>query len=116
MIAALLLVATVLVSALVVRIGAVAFEMTGLDRDKAHFQALSCFSGTGFTTREAELITGHHYRRRTDDFRQRGLGDSDHDIGGVGKGWGDALAQERRTDLLGCGLGYTFAQAAMDRG
>jgi hypothetical protein len=64
MISALLLVATVLVSAIVVRIGAIAFEMTGLDREKASFQALSCFSGTGFTTREAELVTSHHYRRR----------------------------------------------------
>lgn len=64
MIAALLLIAAVLISALVVRIGAVAFEMTGLDRDKAGFQALSCFSGTGFTTREAELVAGNRYRRR----------------------------------------------------
>jgi hypothetical protein len=64
MIAALLVIAAILISALVVRIGAVAFEMTGLDRDKASFQALSCFSGTGFTTREAELIAGNHYRRR----------------------------------------------------
>lgn len=64
MIAALLLVATVLISVIVVRIGAIAFEMTGLDREKATFQALSCFSGTGFTTRESELVTGHHYRRR----------------------------------------------------
>jgi hypothetical protein len=64
MIAALLVIAAVLISALVVRIGAVAFEMTGLDRDKASFQALSCFSGTGFTTREAELIAGNRYRRR----------------------------------------------------
>ena len=64
MIAALLLVATILVSIIVVRIGAIAFEMTGLDREKAAFQALSCFSGTGFTTRESELITGHYYRRR----------------------------------------------------
>jgi hypothetical protein len=64
MVAALLVIATVLISALVVRIGAVAFEMTGLDKEKASFQALSCFSGTGFTTREAELIAGHRYRRR----------------------------------------------------
>lgn len=64
MIAALLVIAAVLISALVVRIGSVAFEMTGLDRDKASFQALSCFSGTGFTTREAELIAGNRYRRR----------------------------------------------------
>jgi hypothetical protein len=30
----------------------------------AKFQALSCFSGTGFTTKEAELITGNPQRRR----------------------------------------------------
>lgn len=59
MIAALLVIAAVLISAVVVRVGAVALEMTGLDKDKASFQALSCFSGTGFTTREAELIAGH---------------------------------------------------------
>ncbi len=64
MIAALLVIATVMVSALVVRIGAIAFEMTGLDKEKAAFQSLSCFSGTGFTTREAELIAGNRYRRR----------------------------------------------------
>jgi hypothetical protein len=64
MIAALLVIATVLLSVLVVRIGAIAFEMTGLDKEKAAFQSLSCFSGTGFTTREAELIAGHRYRRR----------------------------------------------------
>jgi len=64
MIAALLVIATILVSAFIVRIGAVAFEMTGLDREKAMFQALSCFTGTGFTTREAELVAGNRYRRR----------------------------------------------------
>jgi len=30
----------------------------------ARFQALSCFTGTGFTTKEAELITGNPQRRR----------------------------------------------------
>ena len=64
MIAALLVIVTVLVSAIVVRIGAIAFEMTGLEKEKASFQSLSCFSGTGFTTREAELVAGHRYRRR----------------------------------------------------
>lgn len=48
----------------IVRIGAIAFQLTGLEWSLAKFQALSCFSGTGFTTREAELITGNKQRRR----------------------------------------------------
>jgi hypothetical protein len=68
MFSALLLIATVLLSMLVVRIGAIAFEMTGLERDKARFQALSCFSGTGFTTRESEQIVGHPQRRKVASF------------------------------------------------
>lgn len=52
------------VSFVIVRIGAVAFELTGLEPSLAVFQSLSCFTGTGFTTREAELITGNPQRRR----------------------------------------------------
>jgi len=48
----------------IVRIGAIAFQLTGLEWSLAKFQALSCFSGTGFTTKEAELITGDKQRRR----------------------------------------------------
>lgn len=55
---------TVAVSFIVIRIGAVALEMTGLDPSTASFQALSAFTGTGYTTREAELITRHPVRRR----------------------------------------------------
>ena len=55
---------TIFISFLVVRIGGVAFEITGMERDQARFQSLSCFSGTGFTTAEAELITGHAQRRK----------------------------------------------------
>ena len=51
-------------SFLIVRIGAIAFQLTGLEWSLAKFQALSCFSGTGFTTREAELVTQHPQRRR----------------------------------------------------
>ena len=51
-------------SFVVVRIGAVAFHLTGLEWSLAKFQSLSCFSGTGFTTREAELVTGSPQRRR----------------------------------------------------
>ncbi|MBD3245620.1 MAG: hypothetical protein GF333_01235 [Candidatus Omnitrophica bacterium] len=52
------------VAFVIVRIGAVAFELTGLEWSLAKFQALSCFTGTGFTTKEAELITGNPQRRR----------------------------------------------------
>jgi len=51
-------------SFIVVRIGAVAFQLTGLEWSLAKFQSLSCFSGTGFTTKEAELVTGNKRRRR----------------------------------------------------
>lgn len=60
----LLFVATILVSIIIVHIGAVAFNLTGVEWAQAKFQALSCFSGTGFTTREAEIIVGHTQRRR----------------------------------------------------
>jgi hypothetical protein len=59
----------VLVSSfIVVRIGAIAFQLTGMEWSLAKFQSLSCFSGTGFTTREAELITGNPRRRRIATF------------------------------------------------
>ena len=51
-------------SFIAVRVGAIAFQLTGLEWSLAKFQALSCFSGTGFTTKEAELVTGHPQRRR----------------------------------------------------
>jgi len=59
-----LFIVTLIVSFTVVRIGAIAFQLTGLEWSLAKFQALSCFSGTGFTTKEAELITGNKQRRR----------------------------------------------------
>ncbi len=54
----------IVISFLIVKVGAVALELTGLPRDKARFQALSAFTGTGFTTRESEMIVGHPRRRR----------------------------------------------------
>lgn len=60
----LIFVAAIAVSFVVVRIGAIAFHLTGVEWSLAKFQALSCFTGTGFTTREAELITSHPQRRR----------------------------------------------------
>jgi len=60
----LLFIVTIIISFIVVRIGAIAFQLTGLEWSLAKFQSLSCFSGTGFTTKEAELITGNPQRRR----------------------------------------------------
>ncbi len=59
-----LFILTLIVSFVVVRIGAIAFQLTGLEWSLAKFQALSCFSGTGFTTKESELITGDKQRRK----------------------------------------------------
>ena len=54
----------ILFALLVVRASAIALMMTGLDGDRARFQALSAFTGTGFTTREAEAIVNHPKRRK----------------------------------------------------
>ena len=54
----------IVLSLLIVRAGAIALAMTGMDEKKARFQALSAFTRTGFTTKEAELIT-RNPRRRT---------------------------------------------------
>lgn len=54
----------IVISMLVVRAGAIALMMTGMSFDKAKFQALSAFSGTGFTTREAERVVGNARRRK----------------------------------------------------
>ncbi len=68
MISLVLFVFVVIVSFVIVRIGAIAFHLTGLDWSLSKFQALSCFSGTGFTTRESELIVGHIQRRKIASF------------------------------------------------
>jgi hypothetical protein len=60
----LLFVTVLVVSFTVVRVGAIAFQLTGLEWSMAKFQALSCFTSTGFTTKEAELVTGDRQRRR----------------------------------------------------
>lgn len=54
----------ILISFLFVRAAGIALMMTGLDKNKARFQALSAFSGTGFTTKEAELVINHPRRRK----------------------------------------------------
>jgi hypothetical protein len=52
------------ISFLPARVRAVALELTRLEKSKARFQALSAFTGTGFTTRESEMIVAHPQRRK----------------------------------------------------
>jgi uncharacterized protein YhhL (DUF1145 family) len=49
---------------IVIQIGTVALLMTGLSEEVGRFQSLSAFSGTGFTTEEAESIVTNPARRR----------------------------------------------------
>ncbi len=53
-----------ILSLLIVRIGAVLLKLTGMSYDVARFQARSAFTGTGFSTSESEMIMGHPLRRR----------------------------------------------------
>ncbi len=55
---------TILIMIVAVRIGGIALELTGLAPEVARFQALSAFTGTGFTTREAEEVVHNPQRRR----------------------------------------------------
>jgi len=48
----------------VVEIFTVLFRLTGLREDKARFQAISCMTNSGFTTKESELILNSVARRR----------------------------------------------------
>ena len=54
----------ILISFIVVRIGALALQFTGMEATSARFQALSAFTGTGFTTTEAERVVRNRTRRR----------------------------------------------------
>jgi hypothetical protein len=54
----------ILLSMLFVRAGAIALMMTGMHYEQAKFQALSAFTATGFTTREAEKVVNHPKRRK----------------------------------------------------
>lgn len=49
---------------LVLWIGSMALEATGMERSVARFQALSALSGVGFTTSRSESIVEHPRRRR----------------------------------------------------
>jgi len=64
MIALFSLLIIIVLSIIVVRIGAISLELTGLSSEVASFQAQSAFSGVGFTTQESETIVTHPLRRR----------------------------------------------------
>ena len=53
----------IIVSAFIVKISAIALNLTGLDSKKSFFQAISAFTGTGFTTKDSELIVQNDTRR-----------------------------------------------------
>jgi len=64
MTAVLTLLVVVGISLLITRIATVALVSTGLSKEAARFQARSAFSGSGFTTSEAESVVNHPVRRR----------------------------------------------------
>ena len=64
MVAVLSLVVIVTLGLLITRIATVALTMTGMSLEHARFQARSAFTGTGFTTSEAEAVVSHPARRR----------------------------------------------------
>ena len=51
-------------SLFITRLATIALTYTGLSWDAARFQARSAFTGTGFTTSEAERVADHPVRRR----------------------------------------------------
>ena len=60
------------ISLIVIRVGTMAFMLTGLSRESARFQAHSAFTGVGFTTRsnivvQTELV-GMRPQRQCIDF------------------------------------------------
>ncbi len=59
------------VSVAVIRVASVALRLTGLTENTARFQALSAFTGTGFTTTEAEALVNYPVRRRKSQKKAR---------------------------------------------
>ena len=62
--AALSIFAILTISVFIVRVASVALRLTGLAEESARFQALSAFTGTGFTTSESEMVVNYPVRRR----------------------------------------------------
>ncbi len=64
MVALFTLLSIVAISIVVNRVATKALEHTGMSTEAARFQSYSAFTGTGFTTEEAESIVNHPVRRR----------------------------------------------------
>jgi len=64
MVALFTLLSIIAVSIVVNRVATKALEHTGLSTEAARFQSYSAFTGTGFTTEEAEGVVNHPVRRR----------------------------------------------------
>ena len=54
----------IFISIIIIKIAAIALALTGLSEEIASFQALSAFTGAGFTTSESETIIKHPIRRK----------------------------------------------------
>jgi len=59
-----LVIVVIFTNVIIRKVATVALKLTGLDERTASFQALSALTGTGFTTRESELIISQPMRRR----------------------------------------------------
>jgi len=58
------IIAIIVMAWLAMHVAAIALMLTGMDRRKAQFEALSAFLGVGFTTRYSNEIVSHPQRRR----------------------------------------------------
>lgn len=54
----------VVIFLVIVEVITVLFKLTGLSEEKSRFQVISLLTGSGFTTKESELITQHPGRRK----------------------------------------------------
>jgi len=101
------IITVVFIIVMIRNIAAVALQLTGLDKPTANFQALSALTGTGFTTKEAELVLNHPMRRRIISLLMiTGNGGMVAVIAGLGRGLrycGDHPA--RRIGIRGKNLG-----------
>ena len=57
-----------LIITVVIEIYVILFRLTGLKTDVSRFQVISMMTGTGYTTGESELISGHPIRRKLATF------------------------------------------------
>lgn len=64
MIGILTLIFVIALSMLVTKVASIALIHTGMERERAKFQARSAFTGAGFTTSESEMVVKHPMRRR----------------------------------------------------